>query len=308
MGNSKWEKVINNKYTKAMHRLNEFSERMVRFPMALDSVRKGFSYDQAVTRLAKYHFDYSDLSSLDEAMKRVIPFWIFTSRNVPLQITSMVTRPGAYVTYDKIQEQYPPNVDLFMPEWMENMKPIGLGANFVLSPDLPFGRLGESTSNLLTPAGLVGQMNPLLKNIIEVGVADKQVALDIPFSDRYDKARGVDKAVAWLADLLGAEGIGKTVVDDQGREQLVVNPKVSYTLANLLPPLAKAERLSGGRLGGKESYEKRLLGSWLNEFGVPVRDVRPYEKGEAVSRQYALQDFAKQLEEQGKIAKKTRNK
>lgn len=308
LGGSKFEKIINNKYTKTMHRLNDFVERSVRFPMALDSVRRGMSYDQAINRIAKYHFDYSDMSSLDEAMKRFIPFWIWTSRNVPLQITSMITRPSAYVTYDKIQEQYPPNVDLFMPDWLEDMKPIGLGGGMLLAADLPFGRLETSTRNLMTPSGLIGQMSPIPKVLLETMVADKQIALDIPFTDKYEKAKGVDYAVAWLGDLLGAEGVGKRVVDENGREQLVVNPKISYAIGNILPPVSKAQRLSGGVLGGKENYSKRLKTAWLNEFGVPLKNAKPYERGETINRQFELAALAKKLEEQGKIQKSTRNK
>ena len=308
MGGSVFEKVINNKFTKTMHRMNDFVERSVRFPMALDSVRRGHTFDEGVKRIAKYHFDYSDMSALDETMKKFVPFWIWTSRNIPLQITSMITRPGAYAAYNRIQEQYPPSVDLFMPNWLEKTNPIGLGGKMVLAPDLPFGRLEESAGNIMTPSGLIGQMNPLLKLPLEVGVADKNIALDIPFSSNYDKARGVDKAVAWLGQVIGAEGIGKTVVDENGQKQLVINPKVSYALNNLLPPLAKAERLSGGRIGGKSNYSKRLKTAWLNEFGVPLKNVEVYERGEAVNRQFALAEFAKQLEEQGKISKQTRNK
>jgi len=200
--NSKVDKLINNKVTRFFGRANDFTERAVRMPMALDSLKRGMSYDEAFNRIARYHFDYSDLSSLDETMKRIIPFWVWTSRNIPLQITSQLTRPAAYLTYQKIHEQLPPDADLFMPKFISQRKPIGLGGKNVLTPDLPFGKLGEDIGRITSVEGLLAQASPIPKVLFE-GLMDRQAATGIPFVADKEGARGVDAAVAWLGDFLG---------------------------------------------------------------------------------------------------------
>lgn len=292
------EKIINNRYTRFFGRINENVERAVRFPMALDSMRRGMSYDEAVARVTRYHFNYADLSQLDEVAMRLVPFWIWTSRNVPLQVANMITRPSAYLTYDKIQEAAPPDAGLFMPEWMRSMQPIGLGGDRVLAFDLPFGRLEQSAKNLTSLEGLISQMSPAIKVPIETLVAGKQVGLGVPFTDKWEKARGIDYAVANLGKVLGMN-----ISREEGGE-LMINPRWQYAINQIIPPIAKAERLSGGILGGKANYADRVLPSLLNEFGIPYREVGPYEKGEVINRQFELKDLAKILEQQGKIRKK----
>ena len=88
-----------NSYTRGIRRANTRVESAVRFPMALDTILKGGTYDDAVARVARYHFDYSDLSKLDEAALQFIPFWIWTTRNIPNQITNQFMRPNAYNIY-----------------------------------------------------------------------------------------------------------------------------------------------------------------------------------------------------------------
>ena len=288
----------NNKYTRFFGRINENVERAVRLPMAIDSLRKGMDYDGAVARVTRYHFNYSDLSQLDEAAMRLVPFWIWTSRNIPLQVANMVTRPSAYLTYDKIQEAAPPDTNLFMPEWLASMKPIGLGGDKVLAFDLPFGRLEQSSKNIVSLEGLISQMTPAIKVPVETLVAGKQVGLGVPFTDKWEKAKGIDKAVAHLGEILGGN------ISRREDGQLMINPRWQYAINSMLPPVAKAERLSGGILGGKANYADRVVPSILNEFGIPYREVGPYEKGEAINRQFELKDFAKILERQGKIRKK----
>jgi hypothetical protein len=298
--NSKVDKLINNRVTRAFGRANDFTERAVRMPMALDSLKRGMSYDEAFNRIARYHFDYSDLSVLDEKMKRFVPFWVWTSRNIPLQITSQLTRPGAYLTYQKIHEQLPPDADLMMPNFISQRKPLGLGGGNVLVPDLPFGKLGEDVSRITTPEGLLAQALPIPKVFIE-GMMDRQAASGIPFTVDSEEARGMDKAIAWLGDALGADFLGERI---DGK--LVVNPKVQYQMTNIVPLLGKLQRLSGGAIGGKSSYKNRVRDTWLNEFGIPVRNVKSYERSEAIKRQYDIADFAKELEKQGIISKESR--
>jgi hypothetical protein len=60
---------------------------------------KGLSIDEAAARTNKFLFDYSDLSKADRVLKQIIPFWMWTSRNVPLQFENMLMNPKVYQYY-----------------------------------------------------------------------------------------------------------------------------------------------------------------------------------------------------------------
>ena len=296
------ERLAENWATKKFMRANEFTEDALRLPMALDTLRKGGTFDEAVYRITRYHFDYTDLSRFDETMKNFIPFWVWTTRNLPLQITEQLLRPGAYNAYNNLKERNPVSADLMMPSWMHEGGAMGLGGRFTLMPDMPMNRLDTTVESFGIPR-VIGQANPLVKLPVELLLADKQLALDIPFTDKYEEAKGADRAVAGLAEMLGMAGVPTEGIGRRNAEgDLEINPKISYALGNLMPPIATLQRLAGGALGGKSTYQERQLSSILNFFGVPVREVGPrQERSETIGRQFKLGDLIGQLAERGLI-------
>jgi len=294
------ERIVNNRATKLLGNANEFVENSVRFPMALDSMRKGYGFDEAVYRIRRYHFDYTDLSEFDEAAKQFIPFWVWTTKNLPLQITEQIIHPKYYAMYNRIQESNPVSASVMLPYWLSEARPIGLGGNTILSPDLPHLRMESTIDSFLRPSRLLGQMNPLVKLPIELTM-DKQAATGQPFTGKYEQAKGADKAIAWLADNLGLSGIGRTGAEGN----LEINPKVNYALGNLIPTVGTAQRLSGGALGGKETYNERQLTSLATFLGLPVRNIGPrQQRGEAINRQFKLAEELQNLAQTGKIQKR----
>lgn len=282
-----------NKYLGFFSRKNDLVENALRIPMALDSIRRGMSFDQAVARIQRVHFDYSDLSKLDESMKRFVPFWIWTSRNVPLQVSQMVSRPKAYVQYERLKREFPVNEELMVPSWIQKQGPLGVGLASVLTPDLPQTRLAENLKQIATPSGIIGQTNPLLRVPAELWMG-RQVALDIPFGDKQT-ANGVEKAVAKV--LYNLTGTQWADIDPK-TGKVMIAPQATYVIENALPILAQAYRLSGGRLGGKESLNERWVGNVLNWFGVPLRQIgETQQRGEAIRRNFQLADLEKQLKD-----------
>lgn len=294
------EKIANNKATRFLGDANEFTENAVRLPMALDSLRRGHSYDEAVMRITRFHFDYTDLSEFDEAAKMFIPFWVWTTRNLPLQLTEQVLRPRYYAAYNNIKERNPASADILMPQWIQEIGPIGLGGNKVLTPDMPMNRLSQTLTQFADPKRLVGQMTPIVKLPIETLIADKQLAMDIPFTDKYEEAKGVDKLIAGAGSLLGLEGVGRR--NSEG--VLEVNPKLTYSIGNALPSIAALQRITGGQLGGKPTYQERQTSNIANFFGVPYREVGPrQQRGEAINRQFKIREALQKLAREGKIEK-----
>jgi hypothetical protein len=302
------EKIINNKLTRGFGKLNEFTERAVRLPMALDSAMRGHSLDDIVNRVTRYHFDYTDLSQLDRSMANFVPFWIWTSRNLPLQVASQFSRPAAYNQYRTLNDASPVDEDIFMPKWLTTINPIGINGGLVAAPDMPFGRLSQ-TVEMMNPFNVkfMGQLNPAVKVPTELLFLNRQAAMDIPFNqDRMVEAKGYDAAIAWVGDKLNIEPLG---MRDPKTGKLMITPKAQYFSGAVAPPVSKGQRLfsglTGGLTGGKESYQERTLTSWLNEIGIPLRQIGPdQQRSEAINRQFEMKDFAKWLEKQDKLRKK----
>lgn len=302
------EKVTNNAYTRLFQNKNNFVERAVRMPMAIDSLTRGQTFDQAVARISRYHFDYSDMSNVDEAMRKVVPFWTWTSRNVPLQVVEQWAHPQAYITYDKIASSSPVGDDVIMPKWIGDWNPIAIGGinseggQWVVTPDLPNVRLGQQLESITNPAKLIGQLTPLLKVPIEMSFG-KQLGIDVgPFKQEKVPARGMDATI--LRSIAGMAGGGKLIGTDPDTGEPTIDERIPYIVQNILPTVAQLNRVTGGATGGKDSYSERQLANIMNWFGIPVRYVGPkQQKSEAIGRKIQLKEYLDQLVRDGKITK-----
>ena len=295
-GHKALQKVQKNRVTDWFAKGNDFVERAVRLPMALDTLKSGGSFDDAVYRISRYHFDYTDLSAMDETAKQFIPFWIWTTKNLPLQWTEQLLRPSSYNAYRQLQERNPVTGDIAQPQWLSESGPMGLFNDWLLNPDMPMSRMGSTSKKLVTFSGLLGQANPLIKLIPE-NIAGKQMGTNVPFRDEGTEAQGLDKGIAYLLDLAGVDSR-----NDEGK--LTIPDELSTQSSAVIPLLGKAQRLSGGIIGGKPTYNERWLTSVLTEIGVPVRKVGPrQQRGELISRGFKLNDLIKALEDRGMIQK-----
>ena len=300
---TKGEKVINNFYTRFIRRSNEAVEDAVRFPMALDTIRKTGDFAEAVQRINRYHFDYSDLSELDRKALNFVPFWIWTTRNIPTQLANQFMRPQAYAVWENIQESLPIDGDLALPGWMQDYEPLGVVAlggpsSVVLRPDLPHQRLGTALESITNPKKLAGMMYPLYKVPIEM-LAGKQLGIDTGPFPEFQEAKGIDRA---LAEIL-ARTPGLTGETRKGRNKpREISGRASYAAGQFLPLIANLQRLSGGALGGKESYGKRTLSAWLNFFGIPYEQVgETQERAERLRRQFDIRDAVNEMVKLGFI-------
>lgn len=293
-----YNKITNNPLTRGFAKGNDFVEASARFPMALDTLERGLTYDEAIYRVTRYHFDYSDLSKVDEKMRAFVPFWIWTTRNIPLQMTEQIYRPKAYVQYENIRQRNPVSADLIMPSYLRESGPMSLGKEgWILNPDLPQTRLQSSAAQLYTPTRLVGMMYPEIKLPLEI-LSGKMLSTDIPFSDKYDEAKGIDKLAALLMERVGV-GTRRNADD-----KLEIAPVASYGIGNAIPLIGKVERLTGGVFGGKSSYQERALSSLMTELGIPARKVGArQQRGELINRQFTTADFIKELTRMGDIEK-----
>ena len=106
-------------------------------------------------------FDYTDLSALDETAKQFIPFWVWTTKNLPLQWTEQLLRPSSYNAYRQMQERNPVAGDIAQPQWLSESGPMGLFNDWLLNPDMPMSRMGSTSKKLATFFWFVGSSKPV---------------------------------------------------------------------------------------------------------------------------------------------------
>ena len=192
-------------------------------------------------------------------------------------------------------------------EWLKKNGPMGLVGSWVINPDLPMTRLQQQAEAFASPSKLIGQMYPTYKLPVEM-FARRQMSNGVPFTDKYDEAKGLDRLIAEISNkVLGDQGLPFSQgplarVNADGKTEL--DPFVSYGIGNAIPLIAKIQRLTGGLLGGKPTYQERTATSWLSEFGVPVRNVGEREqRGATIGKQFDIANLMKELARRGLVEK-----
>lgn len=230
-------KIMDNPWTRWNRRQGERVEGIVRFAAAFDTIKKGGDVRDAMRRVERLHFDYSKLSKLDKGMKRIIPFWTFLSRNLPLQMQQMYMRPGVYSAFNHVADNVGVDVEA-MPQWLADRSAIAVGGNdqegyTAFSPDLPHLNLGADleTLDVRNIDRVLSNLNPVAVAPIEA-LSNKNFYFDGPIGTKQDRAM--------------------------------------HALTSIVSPVAQGMRLSGtGR------YNDRQLEGVANFFGIPYRNITP---------------------------------
>lgn len=253
---------------------SDLSENYVRLAAFISGARAYGLADggEAANYLVKgLHFDYQDLSDFErQVLKNVVPFYVWTRRNVPLQFWSLFNQPGKFnklgFAQDELQAQFAADGDDEMmsnivPEWMRNK--LGFVSNINLpggplvigleSPALDLNRylsLGSPTQSVeATWKEAVSASNPLFKALVETATG-VDTFTGAPFSDKGEP-------VPFLIPGLGFRG-------ETGQPQ--VPSQAVNLLTDVLPPLGILNRLSG-----RGTQQERIFTNYLSQFaGLPV--------------------------------------
>lgn len=150
-------------------------ENVARTSLFFDGLEKGFDVQTAINRTKKYLFDYGDLSKTEKTlMRRLIPFYTWTRKSVPLAFEALVTQPGKVAAIGKLQHEAESNVDgalesKYVSQFIRDNVgvPIGKGADgkvqyFLLGRWIPTADIAK-----MNPRELFGMLHPALKEPIE---------------------------------------------------------------------------------------------------------------------------------------------
>jgi len=156
-----------------------YLEDSAKMGMYINRRLKGFDKASAAKEVRKYLFDYSDLTDAERVIfKSAFPFYTWTRKNLPLQVATLIQKPGKVAVIGKAKkavesmvEGEPMDEDL-LPDWMREgysvfvgQRPDGIKNYLKLEGFLPtidlakFGRPQELPLEL---------MSPLIKTPIEI--------------------------------------------------------------------------------------------------------------------------------------------
>jgi hypothetical protein len=288
---AKTNRMMTNRLVKSWSKSNENLEIGMRMSMALRGAKNGLNLDQITSAVTRYHFNYQDLSKLDEYAKLFIPFWTFASKNIGLQFANQFARPSMYLSYEKLKDAMPVDSNLVMPEWLARREPLGLTSGTVLNPDLPQVDMADQIRNFSDPLRLLGQAYPQYRLIPELA-GNRMFGTGIQFSNKTEPIRGpLDYPSALLGMLTG-----QTKDTARGKE---LTAKGAYVLPQAIPLLGTLQRLLP-QLGGQAKYTERQGSSLAGFLGAPVRGVSASEQERTLTgREIALQNFIKDLQRRG---------
>jgi len=270
--------------TKQSRRLGDFIESHSRFMLSYDGAAKGYGTDENLARVRRFLIDYQDISSLDKTMKQIVPFWMWTSRNFPMQLMNMYSNPRAYQVYGALKRNLTGDEQdgTLVPSWITEMGAFKLpfGNNLYATPDVGFNRIGQQLNEFSDPARMLSNVNPLLRLPMELA-GNRQYYNNRQFSDKPVEVEGGLSSI--YQPILQGLGLGDT---GPGGKKFV-DDKAYYALRNLIPFLNTAERLSPST----PTYSGRgSTNSYLGFLGIPIKQVTPeMQSGEAYSRLSALQ-------------------
>lgn len=167
-------------------------------------LKEGDSFQEAARSVKKYQFDYADLSDTErEIFRRVIPFYSWTRKNVPLQIEALLTQPAKAMGVLKFKDAVESNADGYpderlLPDWMVKSQPIRVRLNpktknyeyFLLDGWLPLGDIDK----IFDPAkNLANMLSPIIKEPFQQ-LANKDFFTDreIDTGGEYERLAGIN--------------------------------------------------------------------------------------------------------------------
>lgn len=137
-------------------------ENYSRFMLTYSGIREGMTPEMAASVTSRYLIDYEDLSQLDEVAKQVFPFWMWMSRNLPVQLTNMTLNPRAYSVYYNFRKNFEDDEgnNSLIPSYLKQagIFKLPFGENIYAKPDLGFPGVGSPSplqEGLVNPRSLL---------------------------------------------------------------------------------------------------------------------------------------------------------
>ena len=193
--------------------VGQAADNYMRFALAFDTAMKGGDVGLAQARVKRYYFDYEDLSTADQVMRQIVPFWLWTSRNLTMQIQNMWLNPRPYLIYESFKRNFEDS-ETPVPPFVREMGGFRLpfGQGMYLMPDLGFNRVEKDLQAFINPKEFLNKANPLIKIPAEQALGEN-VFTGTEFKTPQDRLaailRGAAPPVGQSERLFGKDGLSQ---------------------------------------------------------------------------------------------------
>lgn len=280
------------------------TETFIRGVMGFDVLKKGGMVDEAFDTVVKFHFDYDDLSDFERSfVKRVVPFYTWTKKNLPLMLEQIGRNPAKMTAYLKAKKEIERGQEkpAIIPDYFIRQGGIQLpfkykGENMFVLPDLPF----KSPIEMIDPAlqfrtdlsvaerarlaiGTLGTMaTPIIKAPYEWN-AKQNLWKGYTFDGRYQQVPTVFYKTPLLMPMMQAVGLAT-----KENDIWMMRDYDLHAMAQMLPTFSDMRRL----FPSEERYQQRTLSTWMSfVFGLGLRTNTKEEQERTLrAKFYEMQD------------------
>lgn len=255
--------------------VGSFIEDANRLAMFMSEMRKHGDPKLAAQLVKETLFDYGDLTKADAAIKTFVPFWTWTSKNIPAQIRGIMEHPGRVAQPAHLQT----NLEAGAPDTqgqpltnyavMNNEIPLVGGKNPILgTASLPSG------SALQT-------IQPLLQLLTQAPGGPKSLR---PEAGGQDIAQSVASLIGG-GPLNAVKGVTEAASGKSAFTGAPVNDPGAHILKSILPLISKGQSL--GKKTSDSSTRKAAIISALT--GLTTAPITPKSiKSESIRRSISV--------------------
>jgi len=248
---------------------NLMAETYMRYAAFKQGFQKFKNYDAAMDLSFALHFDYGDLSQAETWVRRLVPFYVWSRNNIPLQVRSMFLQPGKITKFLYAREEIE-NAYGSSEEWMNTMLPeyAQIGGAFGLNvgdqtlffsdrmPYMDVDRTFQLDKMPLRTRELANMVGPV------AGLYGILGGVDTGTGRAFDPAG--TPAPLW-AQPLAAAGL----LSRNASGEALIPEELASLVNEIIPSLGVAERATSGILGiGPTSQTDRRLSNALNVLGI----------------------------------------
>ena len=301
----------NNLYLSKSRDFGMATETLLRGSLGFDVLMKEGTSGQAFDDIMKFHFDYSDLSDFERnVVKRVVPFYTWTRKNLPLMFEMALRKPQVFNRYNSFKKEMeqglekPEEVPDFMVRGGAIQTPWEYkGESMFILPDLPFKAPLELIDPVFKfdPKMSVGdrarqavqvwgsQMTPLIKAPYE-WQQKTNLWKGYKFRDEFVE---IPTAYTMMPGMMHALDLAGTTVQKNSEGKWVMKDYELHAMAQLLPTFMDVRRV----FPTEERYQQRKLSNWISFFsGIGLRTNTLWEQERSrFSREMEKRDAEEEL-------------
>lgn len=162
-----------NMFYQGVFKAKEHAENSAKFINVVTHLEKGMSIEDSIELANKALFDYGDATKFENTvLKRILPFYTFTRKTIPLQIENFANNPGKMRAVLNVQQKMSERLQTdqerrLVPDYLQNALAIGGGKFLNLKPAY------LELEKIFQPSSSLSMLSPFIKTPAELALNKK---------------------------------------------------------------------------------------------------------------------------------------